>query len=133
MMRKTCLDRLHICKGECCKVIRIAGVKKPVRTPFVTYQIGNISDDMREYFILRNITPLQSEGTITFRVRECYTDGDGVVFVLPCKKLLPDGKCSGWYDDRPQICKDLDWDTKDSNKFYITPNCIYNDEDDGVE
>jgi Fe-S-cluster containining protein len=38
---------------------------------------------------------------------EVYKDEDGwyLMFISPCSKLIPDGRC-GIYDQRPQICRD---------------------------
>lgn len=88
-------DLCSYCTGKCCRYISV-----PIDRP-KTWQ----DFDSLRWFLTRTSVNIYSE------------DNSWYVMVLEdCQHLLPDNRC-GYYDNRPQVCRD-----------HKTDNCEYEDD-----
>ena len=122
-----CLCQLPICQAECCKEfrIRITNSRKKMRQG-MTIMIPNNDPDFELYTTLRGFK--HDEKHVYITLDDFVQKGRYVYIISPCRLLTNDNLCSAHNNPnikRPLIC---DWPQRDTPGAYVTPRCIYQDE-----
>ena len=123
MVDNTCLNHLHICKAECCKVFTLT-LKKRMHIQSGTILSWDEEDkDLLYYYDLHNVTIEDNKCSI---VAKNYRQVGTKVYIYgDCKGLTSDNLCKYHNTDKkPKICGYPNKDTESSKVLY-TNNCVY--------
>ena len=118
-----CLCWLKHCHSECCKTFTISNAKqfKPVKGRKIVFPT-KLSISRQKYYRLHGCEYVH--GILRIPVNEFKWDGDNLEIRNQCEWLNNKGLCSH-YNDRPEICKRLNNETKNDKDIVLTPNCLY--------
>lgn len=124
-----CLDWLHNCQAECCKsfAIKIAIDNHPRRLQpgdtilFTPHR--EITDDLAMYYYLHDCQRIR-ENTFEIKLNNFLVRKGMLIVLKKCQWLGQDNKCMN-YEDRPQLCRELNQDTYHNGRYLRTPNCMY--------
>lgn len=122
-----CCEWWHHCNAECCNVFRIAGILVGKGRQYIIRvdPAGRDEDDMEWYFRLHGAKYMKGGTLIITKSLYNIKKHDGyTLFHRPCN-LLDGVMCKGHPDRKPNVCKELDKNSADNEKFHITPNCLF--------
>jgi Fe-S-cluster containining protein len=117
-----CMCWLDVCKGECCRVF-------VVKTDIPSFKKGqhivikyNLSQDMIRYFKIHGCT--YSNGILSFTLKKFKLENGELFVYKKCKHHGSDYKCK-IYHKRPEICRELNYETRNREHIYLTENCLF--------
>lgn len=131
-----CLCWLKYCKAECCK-----GFQCPIGpNANITIRDGifrlpvPMNPDKRWYFELHGV---RVDGNVLIIPKKHAIFSPGLITVnMRCGLLTRQNLCAGHPDDKPDICRDLTWETTRNalpvgtevpeEGYRLTPNCLFN-------
>jgi Fe-S-cluster containining protein len=123
---RDCTCHLKICEAECCKEFTITFNEDPLE--FKGRKIVSIrkelSTSMAWYYRLHNCD--YTRGVLRVPLRNAEFVGNKIIFRERCKLLTKDNLCKT-HPVKPEICKELTWETAkmEGKTFYLTPRCLF--------
>lgn len=122
----SCLLWHKHCKAECCKTMlfKVHLNKKPRIGDKIILRMPEITPDMKWYYELHGVQIKKDVLTMKLN-RFTYKKGELMVH-RTCDNLTNDLKCREWQSgNRPNMCKELNLETSQEERFHITPNCMF--------
>jgi len=118
---KTCQDYHHKCNADCCRLFVLDDVNKSV------YKFKTNNKDIQKYYRLRGARIVRDTIIINIKDYRIVKENNKLLMYRDCDWLDNDTLLCKHHDIKPLICRELNWDTKDLKKFYLTPNCMFNE------
>lgn len=121
-----CLEWLHNCQAECCKVFRLYMGNHKIPSFGNLYFPIRLSLDLKAYYEIHGCKYVHSILIIPIKDFKIVKVGFYAFFYRQCDKLNALNQCEGYPSDRPEICKIFNPFTKKGERgVHITPNCIW--------
>lgn len=124
-----CLDWLQHCGAECCKFFTIdipgINVKKLHRGYLLSLDATSVSPDTARYLRLHGVTI--NQGVMRIRLMNYKMNGTTLTVFRRCDNLTDDLRCAE-HSNKPDICKSINLESlkkEGTEKFHLTPNCLY--------
>jgi len=125
---KNCKDWLHICKAECCKMIKIDVDPKELSKSSIHFSVIpqrrlGISDIL--YYKYHDVDYIR--GRLRFKKDRIYVIGKNVYYMHPCMQLENNLCKLHGSNHKPIICQELTLEAAgiEGNPFIVTDNCLF--------